>query len=112
MEIQQSYYDYVLKVENGSLFIANKLREEDYESALGAIVNFSEGVEWLIKVEDAMLAQGYLIESNVKQVVLLINEINECLSCQDFATLADLFEYEIAPLFSNVANWKFCKGMD
>lgn len=112
MEIQQSYYDYVLKVENGSLFIANKLREENYENALAAIVNFSEGIDWLIQVEDAMLAQGYLIESNVKQVVLFINEINECLSSLDFVTLADLFEYEIAPLFSDVENWKFRKGMD
>lgn len=111
MDIQQSYYNYVVNIERGSLFISNKLREEDYDKALQAIVDFSEGIEWLLNAEALMLEQSYTIDSNVQKVTLFMNDINECLVFQDFITLADLFEYEIAPLFHSASNWIFQKGM-
>lgn len=106
-EVKQSYYEYVVNVNKGALFIAEALRNGDNVGALQSIADFSEGIEWLLNIENFMMTHSYTINSTINEAKAFFQEINDCLEFQDFTNLADLFEYEIAPLFSSAVEWTF-----
>lgn len=108
-ETKESYYTYIANISEGSKAIANELRINNFETAFHKIANFAEGLEWLVKVEEIMVANGYSITSRITKANEFLNEINNALSESDFVTVADIFEYEIAPLFSSASEWIFEK---
>lgn len=107
MEIKNTYYEYVSKVGAGCQYISNVLRKENYEDAFQSIIDFSEGVEWLVSVEEMMDEQGWIINSRVNEAKEFLIEINTAIENQDFILVADLFEYEIQPIFSSASEWIF-----
>ena len=100
-DLKSSYDEYIKKVPSGSISIAEELRKENMD-ILKSIIDFSEGIEWLITVG------GYLkdnaIEINLDKELLIdyLNNINEALIQEDFYLVADLFEYEIADYFEKL----------
>jgi hypothetical protein len=106
-ETQESFYDYMERVARGSETIANYLREDKVGEAMQLIVQFSEGVAWLIQVILLMKDHHCYIKVNPSQMNEFLVEINEGLERQDYVIVADMFEYEIKPFFEEAAKEKF-----
>lgn len=106
-EIKESYYDYISKIENGCLMISNLIRQGNYSQAFESIIAFSEGIQWLLSVEKTLNEQAYVINSRITEANDYLLEINTALETQDFLTVADIFEYEIQPIFSSATEWVF-----
>ncbi|WP_102692927.1 hypothetical protein [Rummeliibacillus pycnus] len=106
-ETQQSYYEYIQNVVKGCQNISDHLREDNTSEALQEIYQFTEGIDWLVKVEELMLHHNFTIQSHVREAVPFLIEINESLDKQDFVYVADLFEYELQPIFEKCQNEKF-----
>lgn len=111
-EIKDSYYAYVSKVGDGCLTIANLFRQGKAQNAFESIVAFAEGIEWLVAAESALANEGFTINSRIIEANEFLIEINEALENQDLVTVADLFEYEIHPLFSSASEWLFTKKLE
>ncbi|MEE3807526.1 hypothetical protein V2H29_11220 [Lysinibacillus fusiformis] len=105
-ELIESYNDYVKKIPDGAIFIANYLREDKLNNALIAIKDFSEGVLWLSEASDLLMKNGAHAALNIGQIQEFLIEVNEGLEKQDYVLVADMFEYEIAPFFEEVVSAK------
>ncbi|GLC87826.1 hypothetical protein [Lysinibacillus piscis] len=101
-ETIKSYNQYMQKMPAGSMIISNLLREDRVTEALENIRNFTEGVIWLIEVDNLVTQNGMSSELNIDKINEYLNEINDGLTIQDYSLVADLFEYEISPFFENV----------
>jgi len=107
MEIKdliESYNEYVNKVPTGAIYIANCLREDKLNNALMTIKDFSEGVLWLTEASELMKKNGAMAELSIEQIQEFLIEVNKGLEKQDYVLVADMFEYEIAPFFEEVAS--------
>lgn len=100
-DLRNSYDEYIEKVPAGCIKIAEELRKENMD-ILKSIIDFSEGMEWLITVSEYLYEQG--VNTNLSQSHLMdyLNNINEALIQEDFYLVADLFEYEIADYFEKL----------
>lgn len=106
-ETQTSYYEYVAKLETGCIQIATNIRIGQNEQAFQNIINLTEGFGWLLDVEARMLEQNYKINSQITAALDILNEVNDALESGDLVTVADLFEYELAPMFNSAIEWQF-----
>ena len=106
-ETQTSYYEYVMKLENGCLQIATDLRIGKNEQAFQNIINLTEGLGWLLDVEARMQEQRFKVNSQINNALDVLNDVNESLEAGDIVTVADLFEYELAPMFASATEWTF-----
>lgn len=102
IEVIESYNEYLKKIPNGIVYIAELLRENKYNEAFQSIKDFSEGVMWLAKVSELLKERNINVTLNITQINLFLNEINEGLESQDYLLVADLFEFEVAPFFEKV----------
>lgn len=101
-EVIESYNEYLMKVPTGSLLIANTVREDNKELALQMILEFSEGVSWLVEATQLLSLNNIEVRFEVEKIMEFLEEINSGLEIQDYVLVADLFEYEIAPFFEEV----------
>lgn len=99
--LKSSYNEYIAKIPNGCIKIAQELRKENMD-ILKSIIDFSEGMEWLIAVNNHFTEQGVQMELNQSMLIDYLNNINEALIQEDFYLVADLFEYEIADYFEKL----------
>lgn len=101
LDLKNSYNEYIEKVPAGCIKIAEELRKENMD-ILKSIIDFSEGMEWLITVNEHFAEQGFQMELNQAMLIDYLNNINEALMQEDFYLVADLFEYEIADYFEKL----------
>lgn len=101
-ELLEVYMEYLKKIPQGCIVIAEKLREDQLDVALSSIKDFSEGVLWLSKASEVLNEQNLNFSLNISQIEEYLNEINEGLLKQDYILVADMFEYEIEPFFKEV----------
>lgn len=106
-EIKNTYYEYVSNVSEGCQQISKGLRNNEMEAAFQSIANFAEGLEWLLKVEEVLANEGFQINSRISEVTEFMTDINAAIEEQDFTLIADLFEYEIKPVFTSASEWVF-----
>lgn len=99
LEVIESYNNYIKAVPAGSNTIATLLREEDTQQALQMILNFSDGMNWLVQATELLQQNDVPVEFEIIKVQEFLKEINNGLEIQDFVLVADMFEYEIAPFF-------------
>ncbi|MGE7769393.1 hypothetical protein ACQKMK_02515 [Viridibacillus arvi] len=107
IDTKNSYYEYVSRIPDSCQGIANLLREGNTDEALSVIINLVEGLTWLLSVEELMFANHLVINSRIAEANEFLTDINNALESGDFVTVADLFEYEIQPLFSSAIEWVF-----
>lgn len=101
-ETIESYNNYLQKIPNGCQQIANILREdESKKEGLSSILNFSEGITWIIDANLLLAKNGYVNEISINKINDYLEEINNSLGIGDYFSVADLFEYEIKPFFEN-----------
>lgn len=96
-----SYNNYLGNVEVGCLDIASNLRANHLAKSFNSIIEFSQGMEWLIKASELFNKNGVVTVIETNQINEFLNEINAGLEIQDYVLVADMFEYEIAPFFEN-----------
>lgn len=99
VEVIASFNDYLTKVPAGSIQIANHLREDNVENALQMILDFSEGVGWLVQATELLRQNGVNVEFEAEKIHEFLYEVNAGLEIQDYVLVADMFEYEIAAFF-------------
>ncbi|UXJ69542.1 hypothetical protein [Lysinibacillus fusiformis] len=102
VETMDSYNQYIKNIVNGCELIYTNLRNND-EHVLKAILQFSEGVSWLIEVNQKLAGLGYPNEFSITTIETFFQEVNSGLEIQDYLLVADLFEYEIKPFFETVS---------
>lgn len=102
LEVVNSYNQYIKNVAGGSLQIADYLRKDQVQEALQLILQFSEGMGWLVQASDLLQKNEVHVELEIEQIHEFLNEINNGLEIQDYVLVADMFEYEIAPFFEQV----------
>lgn len=102
VEVIVSYNDYLTKVPDGSIQIANFLREDNLENALQMILNFSEGMGWLVQAAELLIQNDVNVQFEIEKIHGFLYEVNHGLEIQDYVVVADMFEYEIAPFFEEV----------
>lgn len=101
-EIIQSYNDYLKKFPHGCELIATYLREDGtIQLGLKSILDFSEGVTWLLEVNQLLDKYGLKNEVSMDKIKEYLEEINTSLEIGDYFTVADLFDYEIKTFFEN-----------
>lgn len=91
--------EYVGKIPNGCKYISQALRSGKIEEGLEAIGDFTEGMHWLINVEEYFKQLQQPFEYEVASLGNFLNDINEGLQSKEYLLVADLFEYEIAEYF-------------
>ncbi|QBK25347.1 hypothetical protein [Ureibacillus thermophilus] len=102
LEVIDNYNEYLKKIPNGTIYIAECLREEKLQEAFQTIKDFSEGVMWLATVSDLLNQRNIEVTLDIERINSYLIEVNEGLENQDYLLVADLFEYEIAPFFEEV----------
>ncbi|WP_051800215.1 hypothetical protein [Lysinibacillus sphaericus] len=106
IETMQSYNEYLGNIVLGSDTIISNIQNDEVSKALQLILQFSEGVTWLIEVNHKLKELGYENELNHESIQEFLNEINNGLEIQDFILVSDIFEYEIKPFFENCIQYK------
>jgi len=102
IDVIASYNDYLMKVPAGSIQIANYLREDNVGNALQMILDFSEGMGWIVQAVELLGKNGVEAVFEVEKIHEFLHEVNAGLEIQDYVLVADMFEYEIAPFFEEV----------
>lgn len=106
-ELKESYYEYITKVPQGLQLIINLLAKNELATALNSIADLAEGLEFLLKIEQALKNHNFQINSRIEEVLEIYNEINNSLVNEDYILLKDLVEYELIPVFSSASEWIF-----
>lgn len=99
VETIESYNEYLGKLPDGCLLIAENLREGQVQVALNNIKDFSEGLVWLVDAGGLLKNNDIEVTLSVERVHEFLNEINNALEIQDYNLVADLFEYELVEFF-------------
>lgn len=107
LELKNSYYEYIANVPTGLQNLMTFLAGNELEKAFNGIADLAEGLEFLLKVEEALVNNGLFINSRLNESIAVFNEVNESLVNEDFLLLKDLIEYELMPIFSSASEWTF-----
>ncbi|KOS66669.1 hypothetical protein AEA09_18215 [Lysinibacillus contaminans] len=102
LELKESFNDYLHNLSGGVLYIANCFKEDKLSEALNSIYDFSEGMTWLNDAMRLLNEHGDNIFIDFARIKEYLIEINEGLEKQDYLLVADIFEYEIAPFFTEL----------
>lgn len=97
-----SFNEYIERVPNGCMTIVNILRDDRIAEALTHIRDFSEGASWLMEASELLKKNNVSIQLDMTKIIDYLTEINEGLLIGDYNLVADIFEYEIAPFFSEI----------
>ncbi|MGE7090273.1 hypothetical protein ACQKII_02180 [Lysinibacillus sp. NPDC048646] len=99
MDTIQSFNEYLPRVATGSQEIAENLRSDQLADALKMILEFSEGMSWLVEASELFKANDVKVVVQIEKIQEFLQEINSGLEMQDYVLVADMFEYEISPFF-------------
>ncbi|KGR76497.1 hypothetical protein [Ureibacillus sinduriensis] len=102
MEVIESYNNYIEKISPGCLQIAEHLRKDEIDESMRMILQFSEGMGWLIHASELLNENNVNVILEVQAINEFLQEINNGLEVMDYVIVADMFEYEIAPFFEQV----------
>lgn len=99
-ELSLSYLQYLSKVSNGVQIITDNLKNGNTSLALSQLVDFSEGIEWLISATKILEENKISTALNLNKLIGFLKLINEGLEKKDYVLVADVLEYEIVEYFS------------
>ena len=102
IEVIESYNSYIERISSGSLQIAEHLRKDEIDEAMQKILQFSEGMGWLIQASELLNKNDVKVTLEVEAINEFLQEINNGLEVMDYVIVADMFEYEISPFFEQV----------
>lgn len=106
IETMLSYNEYLNKLIDGADLISSDIKGDSRRSGLQNILAFSEGIEWLSRVNDKLSTLGYVNEMNINSIQEYLDEINQGLILEDYILVADIFQYEIKPFLQNIKQYE------
>lgn len=98
-ESLEMYVQYMEALPSNCLKIANLIKEDSILIAIDLIRQYTEGMDWLIQMNQLLVSHGVIEELNIEELQGFLVEMTDALQIQDYVLIADLFEYEIAPFF-------------
>lgn len=93
--------DYIPKLKNAVVIIAEHIQKENKEGALELLPKATEGISWLVGAIAALKKHGLLESINIEEINEHLKELESALKNRDFVLTADLLEYEIAPMLDS-----------
>jgi len=102
-EVIEDYNNYINRVPEGVLDVANQLRDSNLTEGLNGINQLVEGINWLISAKNYLQTQNVEASFDETKIVDYLSEINDALEVQDYFLVADLLEYEISAYFSELS---------
>ena len=100
-ETIESYNKYIKNLPLGCQKIADMLREDKIVDAMKNILNFSEGVMWIMDAAKLFEKNNIKSSLNTNKIDEFLSEINRGIEIEDYILVADMFEYEIKPFFED-----------
>ena len=98
-ETMESYNQYISGLPNGCQAIADLIREDSIQEAVRNILQFSEGMGWIVDANRLLTENGQTVLLQPEKIHEFLDEVNNGLEIQDYVLVADMFEYEIKPFF-------------
>lgn len=99
MDIIEDYNRYLSRIPSGCAYLIEELRAENKEVISRELMNFAEGLVWMMKVDKYFATLDIKVDFDGEKLNELLEEINKLLQNKDFYAIADIFEYEIIELF-------------
>ena len=106
-ETTVSYYSYVTNLDTGTGIIVQLFKQNEIEAALHSLSALSEGLVWLLEVEQLLAAHSYRTNSPISEVLPLFQKIKEAMDNQSYTLVSEILEEEFQPLFRKASDWKF-----
>lgn len=103
-ESLEMFYKYVENLPKACSYISNLIKEDNISEAFNLILNFTEGVDWIVQMNRLLVNERAIHPIEIEKLQLFLSEITEGLQVQDYIVIADLFEYEIVPFFEAYLN--------
>lgn len=93
----QSLKEFLPKISDTCLGIANDLRVDNETDALIKIKQFIEALEWSIQAINGIKTLNYPLKIETSKINEYLIETQEGLEVNDLIIIADMFEYELYP---------------
>lgn len=106
LETMQSFNQYIHNIISGCDDVSELLRTNSAKEALALILQFSEGLDWIVEINEKLTNLGYENDIQVTALHQFLEAINDGLEQQDYYLVADLFEYEIKPFFEAISAYE------
>lgn len=100
-ETIESIKEFLPKVSETCLLITKQVRTDNESQAMGHINEFIEAVEWLIQAINGIKTLGYPLNIETMEINEYLLETKEGLEVNDLVLIADMFEYELHPIFED-----------
>ncbi|UGB30433.1 hypothetical protein [Metabacillus sp. B2-18] len=97
-ETIQSLKEYLPRMINGCNEIVEYLQEGNEGTALSQMPDFVEGLQWIFAAINGIQNNGHLQEIELISLKDNFKEVVDSLEMRDYVLLADLLDYEIAPV--------------
>lgn len=98
----KSLKEFLPKVADTCLVIANDLRSDNEYEAMSEIQEFIEALEWSIQAINGIKSLNYPLNIETSKMNEHLLEAQEGLEVNDVVLIADMFEYELQP---GIENW-------
>ncbi|MFJ8514658.1 hypothetical protein [Lysinibacillus xylanilyticus] len=99
LETIESYNEYLKKVPKGCQFIIDKLNEGAIDEAMDVILQFSEGVSWILEINHRLNKLHFTNQLEVDTIHRLLDDVNNAIELQDFHAVSNIFADQIKPFF-------------
>ena len=93
----QSLNQFLPKVADTCLVIANDLRSDHESKATNMIQQFIEALDWSIQAINGIKSLNYPLNIETTKINEFLKETLEGLEVNDLVLIADMFEYELHP---------------
>lgn len=101
-EVIQSFNEYLEKLPQGCLSIANMLRGDNIELAMLNIYSFSEGIAWLEEAVILLNKNDIDYKFDFKDILYFFEKINEGIEQKNYTEIATIFEDTVSHFFSTI----------
>lgn len=98
-ELIEDYNDYKTNIVIGIDELVNYFRSLDIEKGVKYILDFSEGMEWLIHAHKYFVMNNVTSDLEEQKIIELLTEVNSALEKKDYFLVADIFEHEVKSYF-------------
>jgi uncharacterized protein Yka (UPF0111/DUF47 family) len=96
-ETLDSLQEFLPKIADTCLLIADQLRKDNESEAFQQIKEFIEAIDWSTQAIVGIRNLGYSLNVDTQEINEHLREVEEGLTVNDQVLIADLFEYEFHP---------------
>ncbi|MCM3663587.1 hypothetical protein M3204_04180 [Mesobacillus subterraneus] len=103
-ETLDSLQEFLPKIADTCLLVADQLRKDNESEAFHHIKEFIEAIDWSTQAVVGIKNLGYSLNVDTQEINEHLREVEDGLSVNDQVLIADLFEYEFHPKIQDWIN--------